>query len=175
MMWKKENQFFKYFWRILLKYEEKVLEINKHGWLFINWIPKKSHTPQQPLLKTFQKSNYLIDPFWVKSIEIHIRQLELSLCSTNFVFYPDDHLAPLQILSHGESAAYLPVLHELYIKFYFFLLACNTDPILKSTLSLSVKTCNTKQSMEFLCSWAKSYYLHLWHLEVGNFERKLQI
>ena len=28
----KKNQFFKYFWRILIKFEKKVLKIHKHSW-----------------------------------------------------------------------------------------------------------------------------------------------
>ena len=33
-----KNQFFKYFWCILPKFEENILEIHKHSWLSITWI-----------------------------------------------------------------------------------------------------------------------------------------
>ena len=41
-----KNQFFKCFWRILLKFEEKILEIHKQSWLLITWILKKSNSMQ---------------------------------------------------------------------------------------------------------------------------------
>ena len=55
--WEKgKNQFSRYVSRILVKFEEKVLEVYKHCWLLITWIHKKLNSIQT--LKTFQKSNY---------------------------------------------------------------------------------------------------------------------
>ena len=40
--WEKgKNQFYKYFWKTLLKVKEKVLEIHRQRWLSITWILKK--------------------------------------------------------------------------------------------------------------------------------------
>ena len=47
--------------KILLKLEEKILEIHKHSWLSITWAFNKS------LLKTFQKSNNLTGPISIPS------------------------------------------------------------------------------------------------------------
>ena len=45
--WKRgKNQFFKYFGRILLKLEGKILEIHTISWLSITWILKKSNSMQ---------------------------------------------------------------------------------------------------------------------------------
>ena len=77
-------QFFKYFWRMLLKFEEKNLEIHKHSWLLITWILKTWNS-----LQTFVK-------------DIHWRTQTV----TSFVFYPNNHLAPLQILRYQESTIY---------------------------------------------------------------------
>ena len=53
--WEKEkNQFFKYFWRILPKCEEKILEIHKQRWFLITWILKKSNSIQT-LVEGIQK------------------------------------------------------------------------------------------------------------------------
>ena len=38
---KEKNQFYKYFWKTLLKVKEKVLEIHRQRWLSITWILKK--------------------------------------------------------------------------------------------------------------------------------------
>ena len=42
--WK--NQFFKYFWRIELKFDEKSLEIHKHKWRSITWAIKTLNSKQ---------------------------------------------------------------------------------------------------------------------------------
>ena len=41
-----KNQFFNYFWRILLKLEEKILPIHKHIWPWITWTLKKQNSIQ---------------------------------------------------------------------------------------------------------------------------------
>ena len=41
-----KNQFFSYFWKMLLKFEEKNLEIHKLSWLLITWILKKLNSIQ---------------------------------------------------------------------------------------------------------------------------------
>ena len=64
--WEKgKNQFFNYFWRILLKFEEKILEIQY----------SKNRTPYKRLLTTFQKSNCLTGLFRAKSIHSITRTL----------------------------------------------------------------------------------------------------
>ena len=72
-----KNQFFNYFVRILLKFEEKNLGIHKLSWLLITWILKKWNSIK-PLLKTFQKSNYLTGTCGAKPIKNYIQKLELS-------------------------------------------------------------------------------------------------
>ena len=63
--WEKgKNQFFRYFWRILLKVKEKVLEIHKHWWLLITWILNKLNSIKT--LKAFQKSDHLTANFFTK-------------------------------------------------------------------------------------------------------------
>lgn len=42
----KKNQFFKYFWRILIKFEKKVLKIHKHSWLSLTLTLKNSNFVQ---------------------------------------------------------------------------------------------------------------------------------
>ena len=59
-----KNKFFNYFWRMLLKFEEKKFEIHELSQLLITWIPKELKS-YKPLLKIFQKSNYLAGTFWV--------------------------------------------------------------------------------------------------------------
>ena len=59
-----KNQFFNYFWRMLLKFEEKKFEIQKLSQLLITWILRELKSCK-PWLKIFQKSNYLTDIFWV--------------------------------------------------------------------------------------------------------------
>ena len=55
-----KNQFFKYYWRILLKFKEKILQILQILTLY------------KPLLTAFFKLNSLTSPCKVKPIEIHI-------------------------------------------------------------------------------------------------------
>ena len=38
---KEKNQFIKCFWRVLVIFEDKIVEIHKHSWLSITWIVKK--------------------------------------------------------------------------------------------------------------------------------------
>ena len=64
----RKNQFFNYFWKMLLKFEEKKLRIEKLSQFSITWILKKLRSMYKPLLKTFQKSNYLTGTFWAKPI-----------------------------------------------------------------------------------------------------------
>ena len=62
-----QNEFFNYIWRMLLKSEEEKFEIHKLSQLSITWILKELKS-YKPLLKTFQKSNYLTGTFLVKPI-----------------------------------------------------------------------------------------------------------
>ena len=64
----RKNQFFNYFWKMLLKFEEKKLRIQKLSQFSITWILKKLRSMYKLLLKTFQKSNYLTGTFWAKPI-----------------------------------------------------------------------------------------------------------
>ena len=69
-----KNQFFNYFWRMLLKFEEKKFEIHKLNQLLITWLLKELKS-YKPLLKTF-----LLSKTYVKN---DIQKLELSLSWTN--------------------------------------------------------------------------------------------
>ena len=109
-----------YFCRILLIFEEKILEIDKHSWLSISWIPK-NQTPCKPVLKTLQKSNYSIS--LVPSEENLLKStfhksnsqcLEQILC---FILTVALSLFIFVIWSYLEStvAAPMPFLHKLFI------------------------------------------------------------
>ena len=54
----------------------------------------------QALVEEIPEIKNLTGHFCTKPIEIHIQKLKLSLSSTNFVFYPNNHLVTLQILSY---------------------------------------------------------------------------
>ena len=63
-----------FFTRSLYAFSPKMMIRNRTltVWLSIIWI-LKNRTPCKPLLKTFQKPNYLTGFFWAKPIEIHIQ------------------------------------------------------------------------------------------------------
>ena len=77
-----KNQFFNYFWRMLLKFEEKNLEIHKLSWLSITWILKKLKSIQT-LVKDIPEIKlshwYLLSKTYVKN---HIQKPGLSLSWT---------------------------------------------------------------------------------------------
>ena len=62
----------KYFWRILLKFEEKILEIHKQCWLSITCILKKLNSIQT-LVEDIPEIPDLTGPFCAKPVEIHIQ------------------------------------------------------------------------------------------------------
>ena len=112
--WEK-GEFSKYFGGFYLNLSRKFLKFIRITWL---WITSKNRTPYKPFLKTFQKSNYLTNPFWPKPIEIHIQKLKLSLSWTNFLFYPNNWLVPLRSCRES-NVVYLSFLHKLYIRLSF--------------------------------------------------------
>ena len=61
---KGKNQFFNYFWRMLLKFEGKNFEIYKPSQLLITWILRELKS-YKPLLKIFLKSNDFTVTFWI--------------------------------------------------------------------------------------------------------------
>ena len=83
------------------------MEIHKYNWLSITWILKKSNSIQ--ILVEEILENYLTSPFWANKYSITI----------NFVFYPNNLLLPLWILSYQESAVAVLItslaLYMLYI------------------------------------------------------------
>ena len=80
-----------------------------------------------------------------------------SHCFEHFVFHPHDRLVPLHIFSYRESTVGAPIsslaVHKIL---FFFSWLARQILILKSTYN-TVETFNTKQSMGFLYSSAKSY------------------
>ena len=149
-----------YFCRILLIFEEKILEIDKHIWLSISWIPK-NQTPCKPVLKTLQKSNYSIS--LVPSEENLLKStfhksnsqcLEQILC---FILTVTLSLFIFVIWSYLEStvAAPMPFLHKLFIYIY-------SQPKL-STQNSQWNFCTVQQKVTiFFPPWS-------------NFEIKLQV
>ena len=73
------------------------------------------------------------------------------------MFHPHDRLVPLHIFSYRESTVGAPIsslaVHKIL---FFFLLACKADSNFEIYLQYS-RDFNTKQSMGFLYSSAKSY------------------
>ena len=80
--------------RILLKFEEKF-------WKFINTVDSryleysKNRTSYKLLLKTFQKSYWSLPSKTYRNSHLITRSI--------YVFYPNNHLIPLRILSYRES------------------------------------------------------------------------
>ena len=128
-----KNLFFKYFWRILLTFEETFLEMHKHSWLSITRILKKLNS-LQTIIEDIPFRKPFIFPFRVKVIEA----IEFSLSWTLSVFHLNSYLAPFYILIYWEST--VTVTH-FFIRIYNFVsfLACwcynrnNADSFLKST------------------------------------------
>ena len=89
------------FWRMLLEFEEKKLEIHKIDWLVITWILKKLKSIQTLVndLPEIKLSHwYPLNKTYIKN---HIQKLKLSLSWTNFC-YPNYRLVPLWILNYWE-------------------------------------------------------------------------
>ena len=78
-------------------FEGCYLNLREKNWTFINTVDSrqfeywKNWTPYKPLLKIFQKSNYLTGPL------------------NKLVFYPNNCIVPLQILSYWESIVANPI------------------------------------------------------------------
>ena len=93
-----KNLFFKYFWRILLTFEETFLEMHKHSWLSITRILKKLNS-LQTIIEDIPFRKPFTFPFRAKVIEV----IELSLSWTLFVFHLNSYLALFYILIYWES------------------------------------------------------------------------
>ena len=103
-----KNQFFNYFWRMLLKFEEKKLEIHKCSRPLITWILKKLNSIQTLsqwylLSKTYKKSHSKIRTLVVLN---------------KFFYYPNDCLIRLRILSYWELTVVDPISSLIYLKFH---------------------------------------------------------
>ena len=128
------------FWRILLEFEEQILQIHKHSWLSITWTLKQLNS-----IQTFVEDIPEVKLSLVPS-EQNLQQcifgnsnshcLELFLC---FILILT--LSPSQIFSYWEStvAPFISSYSHSYLEsFIFLLLVCwyydrnNTDLILKS-------------------------------------------
>ena len=93
---------------------------------------------------------------------------------SKFVCYPNNRLVPLWILSYRESTVVAPI--SLVIHNILFSLPCLSiiQILFRNLLTVStVKTSNSKQSVEFLYSWAKNHHIFP-SLEVIIF-KKLQV
>ena len=109
-----KNQFFNYFWRILLKLEEKNLEIYKLSWLSITWILKKLSSIQTVVedIPEIKLSHwYLLSKVYEKS---HSKNWTLIVLK-KFVCYPNNCFVPLWILSYRESAVVAHISSLSYI------------------------------------------------------------
>ena len=118
------NQFFKYFWKILPRFEEKVFEIHKQSWLWINWIHKKLGSIQN-LVEDIPKIKLIHWSLMSKTYTFNNSTSSLiALSWTNFVFYPNNHLVPIQILSYREWTVaafnYFHFFHTLDLDYRFY-------------------------------------------------------
>ena len=144
---RRKNQFPKYLWPILLKFEEKILEIHRYSCLSITWIPQKIDPQTKPCWR--HSSNQTASgtgPLCAKPIH---SMLELSLSWAKFVFYLNNCLVPLRVLSYLEStvAACISSL-AIYI---FFSFSWTTDSTLKSTYSRGFQ----HKTISTIYRWAK--------------------
>ena len=109
-----KNQFFNYFWRMLLKFEEKNLEIHKLSWLLITWILKKLNSIQTlveniPEIK-LSHHWYLLSKTYKKSHS----KTRTFIVLNKFVCYPNNRLVSLRILSYRESTVIAPISILIY-------------------------------------------------------------
>ena len=74
-----KNQFFNYFWRMLLKFEEKKLKIHKLNQLLITWIGVIQNLVKE-IPETKLSHWYLLSKTYIKN---HIQRLEPSLSWIN--------------------------------------------------------------------------------------------
>ena len=142
----------------IILFEEKKFEIHKHIWLSITWILKRLNSKQtlSDDIREIKLSNWsLLSKTYQKSLLVTRTLIFLN----KFMFYLNNRLVPLRILSYREPTLAAPISSWAIYKFFFFLLACNTDSILKSTYSIDCQTSNTKQSVESFYSWTKSHHI----------------
>ena len=134
---------------MFLKFEEKKMETHKLS-------NSKNWSPYKPLLKTFQKSNYLTGTFWTKPVKNHIQELVLN----KSVCYPNNCLVSLGIFSDQESTVLAPIFALVYkILFTFPWLSIMQTLFWNLLIVSTVKTPSTKQLVEFSYSWAKTNHI----------------
>ena len=136
-----KNQFFNYFWRMLLKFEEKNLEIHKLSWLLITWILKKLNSIQTLVenIPEIKLSHwYLLSKTYKKS---HLKTWTLIVLKT-YVCYSNNCLVPLRILSYQESTVVTLISSLMIYKILFSFFWLSTIQILFWNL-LTVSTVKT--------------------------------
>ena len=106
-----KNQLFNYFWRVLLKF-------HRHSWLSIIWIFKKLSSIQtlvKDILEIKLSHWSLLSQTYKKSHSITWTLIALN----KFVFYPNNCLVLLRILSYWESIVAAPIssLAEIFFSF----------------------------------------------------------
>ena len=162
-----KNNLFNYFWRILLKFDKKYLEIHKHRWLSIIWIFKKLNSIQTiikdiPKIKLIPISLVLQSKTYKKSHSISRTLIALN----KFVFYHDNCFFSLRILSYRESTvAAISSLARYMWNFIFFLPVCNTGSIVKSTYSVDCQNLKHKTICGIFVQMCKKPP-YFWPLEV---------
>ena len=121
-----KNKFFKYFWRILVRFEEKILQICKNRWLLVTWTPYFIlHTSlfHHSLQRKAYRNSYLITRTFI---------------TLNFILIIT--LSPFRFSAIKSQLQLFPFLHTIYKILISFLACCchdihSTDSILKSTHS----------------------------------------
>ena len=102
------------FLRMLLKFEDKNLEIHKLSWLSITWILKKLSS-MQTLVEDIPEITlahwYILSKTYKKS---HSKSRTL-IFMKKFVCYPNNRLVPLRILNYRESTVVAPISSLSYI------------------------------------------------------------
>ena len=160
---REKNKFFNYFWRMLLsKFEEKNLEVHKLSWLLITWIFKKLNSIQTLVenIPEIKLSHwYLLSKTYKKS---HSKTRTLIVLN-KFVCYPNNCVVRLQILNYQEStvvASISSLIYNVLFSFSWLSIIQILFIIIQNLFTFStVKTSGTKQSIEFLYSWAKSHHI----------------
>ena len=103
----------------IILFEEKKFEIHKHIWLSITWILKRLNSKQtlSDDIREIKLSNWsLLSKTYQKSLLVTRTLIFLN----KFMFYLNNRLVPLRILSYREPTVAAPISSWAIYKFFFF-------------------------------------------------------
>ena len=128
------------FWRILVKFEDKILQIHKHSWLSITWRLKKSNSIQilvediSSLSQTFSTAPFEQNPykFFLKAQNLKLFDLKLFLSwpadvmirtitdsileSTHSLHFQNKTISGSLCTAEQKATMFLPPLEEVILK-----------------------------------------------------------